>query len=111
TDDGNGLHVGGVLFDGTTIYVGTNQGLLRPTNNGVSFAAMNLGGIPATERIVSFAGAKENGVTRFWAVTLGDGDVYGGVQGWDYGNYQGVYTLTLGQANWTTATTGIPSNG
>jgi len=109
TSNDAGIHIGGVLFDGSNIYVGTNQGVLRSTNGGSSFAVMSLSGIPSDQQIVSFAGAKEGGVTRFWAVTLGSGDVYGGVQGWDYGNYQSVYTLTLGQANWHQTTTGIPS--
>lgn len=107
TADGGGMHVGGVFFDGPRVYIGTNQGLLRSQDNGVSFSVASLSGIPATSRIVSFAGAKENGVTRFWAVAMNEGDVYGGVQGWDHFGYQGVYTVTLGQGGWKKTTTGI----
>ena len=109
TADGAGIHVGGALFDGNNIYVGTNQGLLVSTNGGASFSVAAFSGIPSTQRIVSFAGAKENGVTRLWAVTAGAGDVYGGIQGWDHGGYAGVYRIDVGQTSWTPITSGIAS--
>ena len=63
------LHVAGVLFDGTNIYVGTNQGLLVSSNGGSTFSLSSVTGIPAGQAIVSFAGAKEGGAVRLFAVT------------------------------------------
>jgi photosystem II stability/assembly factor-like uncharacterized protein len=107
TADTAGLHIAGELFDGNNIYVGTNQGVLVSTNGGASFSVAAFSGIPSAQRIVSFAGAKENGVTRFWAVTAAAGDVFAGVQGFDGVSYGGIYRLDMGQTAWTSSTTGI----
>lgn len=107
TADANGLHIAGVLFDGNNIYVGTNQGVLVSTNGGTSFSVAAYTGMPTSERIVSFAGAKEGGTTRFWAVTMAAGDIYAGVQGWDHGGYVSIYRIDVGQTAWTASTSGI----
>ncbi|HJQ25145.1 MAG TPA: BACON domain-containing carbohydrate-binding protein [Blastocatellia bacterium] len=108
TASGNGCFVAGAFFDGANIYVGTNLGLLVSTNGGASFALANLSGIPAAQAIVSFAGAKQNATTRFFAVTLNSADVYPGLftEG-SYSSYAGIYALDWGQASWTLKTTGI----
>lgn len=106
---GAGLHLGGAFFDGNNIYVGTNVGLLTSSIGGTSFALAVVGGIPATEAIVSFSGAKQGATTRFFAVTLGSGDVYTGITGADFYGYQGVYVLDVGQASWTKSVSGIPA--
>ncbi|HEY6564360.1 MAG TPA: hypothetical protein VIY86_07665, partial [Pirellulaceae bacterium] len=101
------VHVSGVIFNGTTIYVGTKQGLRVSQDGGLSFLPASFGGIPAGEAIVSLAGAIENGITRLLAVTLAADDVYGGVTGAEHGNYQGIYRWTTGAAQWSRVTTGI----
>ena len=105
--DGGGCYIAGVYFDGDKIFVGTNAGLLISTTGGSTFALAAVSGIPSTQAMVSFAGAKQNGVTRFFCVTLGSGDVYPGVTGADHGSYQSVYTLDWGQSSWLSRTTGI----
>lgn len=110
TGDGAGLHIAGALFDGNNIYVGTNQGVLVSTNGGTSFSVAPYTGIPSSQRIASFAGAKEGSVTRLWAVTMGVDDVYAGIQGWDHGGYAGIYRIDAGQSAWTPITSGIPSD-
>lgn len=104
-----GLHIAGVFFDGTNIYVGTNKGLLVSSNGGSSFSIASIGGMAADEAMVSFAGAKEAGAVRLFAVTMNSGDVYAGVPGSDYYGYRGIYSLNVGDANWTLRTTGIAS--
>jgi len=108
TASGNGCFVAGAFFDGANIYVGTNLGLLVSTNGGASFALASVGGIPAGQALVSFAGAKQNTTTRFFAVTLNSADVYPGLftEG-SYASYAGIYALDWGQANWTLKTSGI----
>jgi hypothetical protein len=105
--NGGGCHIAGVLFDGDMIFVGTNAGLLVSTNDGTVFALAAVSGIPSTQAMVSLAGAKQNGTTRLFCVTLGSGDVYPGVTGAEHGNYQSVYTLEWGQSAWVSHTTGI----
>lgn len=107
TSSGSGCFVAGAFFDGTTIYAGTNQGLLVSTNGG-AFASAGVGGIPAAESMVSFAGAKQGATVRFFSVTLAAGDVFPGLftEG-SYFGYQKIYSLDVGQANWAARVTGI----
>src|SRR5262245_13782108 len=46
-----GLVLGGAFFDGQSIYVGTNAGLLVSTNSGASFSVSAVGGLPANQVI------------------------------------------------------------
>jgi photosystem II stability/assembly factor-like uncharacterized protein len=110
TASGNGCFVGGAFFDGSVIYAGTNLGLLVSTGAG-AFAAAVVGGIPATEAMVSFAGSKQGATLRFFCVTLDSSDVYPGLftEG-SYFSYHGVYALDVGQANWVSRITGVIAN-
>lgn len=105
----SGCYIAGVFFDGTNIYAGTNSGLLVSTNSGSTFSIASSGGIPSTEAMVSFAGAKQSGIVRLYCVTLGSGDVYPGVTGADFYSYQNVYSIDIGNANWVLRTGGINS--
>ena len=107
-NDGSGAFVAGAFFDGSNIYVATNRGLLVSTNGGSSFAIQSLGGM--TGVMFSFAGAKQGGTTRFFAVTLPFADVFPGVDIEDSNtDYQGIYSIDVGQSNWSAKTTGIPA--
>lgn len=105
---GSGNVVAGVFFDGTNIYVGTNDGVLVSTNGGVDFTTAALTGIPSTERIWSFAGAKTGGTVRFFCLTGNAADVYVGLVGSDYQDFmKGIYSVDYGTGNWTPKMTGI----
>jgi Viral BACON domain/Putative binding domain, N-terminal len=110
TASGNGCFVAGAFFDASTIYVGTNLGLLVSTGSG-AFVAAGVGGIAASQAIVSFAGSKQGSTLRFFCVTLDSADVYPGLytEG-SYFSYRGVYSIDVGQANWTSRITGIVAN-
>ena len=110
TTSGNGCFVAGAFFDGGKIYAGTNLGLLVSTNGG-TFLSAGVGGIPAADAMVSFAGSKQGSALRFFCVTLNSADVYPGLftEG-SYFSYHGVYSLDVGQANWTAKITGIIAN-
>lgn len=99
-NSGAGIVLGGAFWDGATVYLGTNDGVLRSTDGGQSFAVMPVGGLPAGQVIRSFAGGKAGGLARFVAVTAPAGDTYAGVQGYDNGGGTAVYTLDVGAANW-----------
>lgn len=105
----NGLLIGGAFFDGTKIYVGTQDGLLVSTNNGAKFSLTG-SGIGAGESMISFAGGKENNTSRFFCVTWVSGDVYPGIQGSGYSSFMKVYRLDGGTGNWAVATTGLGAN-
>ncbi|MBX7216893.1 MAG: hypothetical protein K1X90_07940 [Candidatus Kapabacteria bacterium] len=108
TPSDNGCHLAGAWFDGGSIYIGTNLGLLTSVNNGSSFAMAQTPGILNGEAIVTFVGCKQLGVTRFYCVTLGSGDVYPGVTGAEFSYFKGVYTRTITETNWTARTSAIP---
>jgi len=105
---GGGCYVAGVFFDSTTIYVGTNLGLLVSTDGGNTFNLRALPGIPAGQGLLSMAGARQGGVTRFVATTADTADLYAGLPGSDYWALcTGVYTFDVGGANWVLKTNGI----
>ncbi len=104
----SGNTVGGVFWDGTNIYIGTNDGVLVSTNSGASWSTAAITGIPSTDRIWSFAGAKSGGVTRFFCLTGNAADIYPGLVGSDYYDFmKGVYSVDYGSGNWVSKTTGI----
>jgi photosystem II stability/assembly factor-like uncharacterized protein len=105
---GSGNVVGGVFFDGANIYVGTNDGVLVSTTSGASWSVAGIAGLPSTERIWSFAGAKSGVTTRFFCITADVADIYVGVAGSDYyGFAQGVYSVDFGSGSWAPKMTGI----
>lgn len=109
-DNNSGVVVAGCLFDGNNIYVATSLGVFVSKNGGASFSKITVGGIPATEQIVSFAAAKSGTTTRFIAVTLAAGQIWGGITGDNYGSYKNVYTLDYGVGtSWAARGTGLPS--
>lgn len=106
-DTTNGVLICGAFFDGNTIYLGTNAGVLVSTNGGTSFSNAGTPGIPAGELMLSFAGAKVGSQLRFFCLTVQSS--YPGIDlGSDYyGNFRGIYSLENGAGNWTRKTTGI----
>ncbi len=106
----NDLLIAGAFWDGSRIYVGTRPGLVVSTNGGVSFAFAGTPGIPASEEMVSFAGAKENGTLRFFCVTFATGNVWPGIAGSEYWSYLKLYRLDGGTGSWTVATNGVAGN-
>jgi hypothetical protein len=107
-NNGAGLIMGGTFWDGNTIYIGTNDGLLVSTNAGTSFELMATTGIPSDQKIWSFAAAKNSGTTRFVCITASVNDVYNGVMPWDYYGFGGgVYSMDNANGIWVSKSTGI----
>ncbi len=77
--------------------------MVTSTDGGDHFKLANVGGLPANSSILSFTGAKQNGVTRLVCITANSGDVFNGLEDSEVGpgSFSGVWTLTPGQANWT----------
>jgi photosystem II stability/assembly factor-like uncharacterized protein len=50
-NSGSGNVVAGVFFDGSSIYIGTNDGVLVSTNSGATWSIATISGLPTNERI------------------------------------------------------------
>lgn len=108
SNDGSGITLGGVYFDGNKIYVGTNEGLFYSSNGGSSFSPMTTNGINDGEVIWNFSAAKVGNTTRFLCITADSGDVYNGVMPWDYYAFaRGVYTMDDANGSWVSKSDGI----
>lgn len=107
-NSGAGLIMGGVFWDGDKIYIGTNEGIIVSLDGGVSFNVMPNTGLAPSQILWSFAGAKENGTTRFVCIAGGTGDVYNGVMPYDYYDFaKGVYTMDNASGTWVNASNKI----
>ena len=110
---GQGCYVGGVVWNGSNVYVGVDSGLIVSSNGGASFSAATVSGLPAGSSILSFTGATQNGVTRLACITANSGDVFNGLETGSIpqGSYSGTWTLTPGQTSWTAATSVPAADG
>lgn len=107
-NNGAGLVIGGVFWDGNNIYIGTNEGLIVSTNGGASFSVKTTTGIPAGQVIWSFAGAKTGSATRFVCITADQSDVYNGIAPYEYyGFAKGVYVMNNADGAWVSKSAGI----
>lgn len=105
-----GMHVAGAFFNGSRIFVGTRYGLLVSTNDGRTFALSSVTGIPSTEGMISFAGARQGGSNRFMCVTWNRSSIYSGILGYELDSYRGVYRLDEGASSWVRITNGLGSH-
>jgi Secretion system C-terminal sorting domain len=105
---GAGIIMSGVFWDGNNIYIGTNDGLLVSTNGGTSFSVMNTTGIAAGQVIWSFAAAKSGSNLKFVCITANAGDVYNGLQPFEFYNFpKGVYAMDNANGTWVSKAAGI----
>ncbi|MBC7425273.1 MAG: T9SS type A sorting domain-containing protein [Bacteroidia bacterium] len=108
SNNGAGIILSGVFWEGSNIYVATNEGLFYSTNSGTSFSLMATTGIAAGEVIWSFAAANNGGASRFVCITSSLANTYNGINPWEYsGHAKGVYTMNNASGTWTTASSGI----
>ncbi|MEI6088854.1 MAG: T9SS type A sorting domain-containing protein [bacterium] len=107
-NNGAGLVIGGVFWEGNNIYIGTNEGLITSSNSGATFSVQTTSGIPADQLLWGFAGAKSGSTTRFVCITANTGDVYNVVPPWEYYNFaKGVYTMDNANGTWVSNSSGI----
>jgi hypothetical protein len=110
-DSTNGVRVAGVAWDGATIHVGINTGVLVSNNGATTFTATSYAGWPSNSGCAGFCGARGTGpgaVLRLFAVTAAASDLYPGITGADHDVTTGVRVLDVGPgAAWQLRTSGI----
>lgn len=105
---GAGIILGGVVFDGNNIYIGTNEGIYYSQNGGATFSSLTTTGIPAGQVIWNFSGARAANTLRFFCITSNASGTYNGVMPWDYYNFaKGVYSMDNASGTWVTKAGGI----
>ena len=105
---GAGLIIGGVFWDGSNIYIGTNDGLITSSNSGVTFAFQANTGLSPGQVIWSFAGAKNVAAIRFVCITASINDTYNGLMPWEYYNFaKGIYIMDNDDGTWISRSSGI----
>lgn len=106
-NNGSGNHIAGVFFDGDSIYIGTNDGLILSTNGGSSFSTLSTTGMGSGEYMLSFAGARKGSTLKL--VCLTSSSVWAGFQyGSDYsGALKSIYTMDNLNGTWVSKISGI----
>ncbi|MBC7862173.1 MAG: T9SS type A sorting domain-containing protein [Bacteroidia bacterium] len=108
-----GGHLAGVYFENKdTIYVCAHDSLIYTFNGGASWASASAGtnGIPSTEHIVTFKGAKQGGKWVFYAVTIQAnalGKIYMTFSE-DYPFFKGIYKLSQSSNQWNSIGGNLP---
>ncbi|HMW37789.1 MAG: hypothetical protein K1X68_03945 [Saprospiraceae bacterium] len=107
-NNGVGIILSGVFFDGNVIFIATNEGLFRSQDGGLSFAPFPTSGIPAGQVIWDFSAAKESGSVRFVCITGKTTDIYNGLMPYEYSNVaSGVYIMNNLDTKWISKSSGI----
>lgn len=110
------VHVAGIFFDNSAIYICTNKGIFGVDLNGLSILnftahATSSGVFSATENMVSFSGAKQGGVIRFIGVSNNKPTFNPRTYGEDVPYFQGLYKMDyLSGTLWTDITSGFQSS-
>jgi hypothetical protein len=105
---GAGIILGGVVYDGNDIYIGTNEGIYHSSDSGTTFNKLPDAGIPAQQVIWNFTGARTGNDLRFFCITANLGDTYNGLMPYDYYNLaKGVYSMDNASGSWIPKMNGI----
>lgn len=108
TTEGGGLHIAGAFWDGSNIYIGTSIGLLQSSTGGTTFASSTATGLPVGNIIYGFSDAKAGSVTRLFALTAVNDDIWSGIHPNDYwAHANGIYSLDVGAMAWLSKSAGI----
>ena len=104
-----GGHIAGVFFDNRdTIYICSHDSLIYSFNSGISWNSLSAGtnGIPSSEHIISFKGAKQGNRWVFYCVTIQANvlpNIYNSSSR-DCNQFKGIYRLSQGQTQWVSKT-------
>ncbi len=107
-NNGAGLIMAGVFWEGKNIYIATNEGLMVSENGGDTFFLLPTTGLPSDQVIWSFVGAKSENTIRFVCISSDKNDTYNGLMPWEYYNFaKGVYTMDNVDGKWVSKSAAI----
>jgi len=112
TSNGNGIHVGGVLWDSNNIYIGTNLGFLVSDDNGGSFSAEDYtDDLPGDHGILTLTGVVDISGTVLFCVARPASDIWAGISPVEYYSEEAdVYRMLYEDGNgWVIKNNGIPA--
>lgn len=107
-----GGHIAGVFFENRdTVYICSHDSLIYTFNSGISWNSLSAGtnGIPSSEHIISFKGAKQGGKWVFYCVTIQANilpNIYNSTSR-DCNQFKGIYRLSQGQTQWVSKTSNL----
>lgn len=106
------MWLGGVVWDGQNIYVGTDKGLLVSKNGGTSFSIEPHAGLPSGNGIYHLSGAKAGGITRLFCIPAHSDDLYAWYNPLELkGNLKGAFRMNYAtNATWTNTRGNIPTD-
>lgn len=95
----DGTYIAGVVWDGNSIYIGTNYGVIFSNDNGATFNDMTLSGLPTAHGFSSFGGVVSQNGPVLSGIIYPTVDIYPGVQASEYRYYVDVYKLEVNLDN------------
>ncbi len=103
-----GIVIGGVFFEGSNIYVATNEGVFRSTDKGSTFSLWHTSGIPTGEVIYRFSAAKSAEKYRFLCITAPRDLVNNDIGPYIFADFtKGIYVMEDTSASWLPRSAGI----
>ncbi len=107
-NNGVGIILAGAWFEGSNIYVASNEGMFSSSNGGTSFAPMVTTGMTPGQVIWHFSAGKNGGLLKFVCIASTGSSTYNGIMPWDYwGHAKGVYTMDNANGTWVSKSSGI----
>ncbi|MCX6180328.1 MAG: T9SS type A sorting domain-containing protein [Bacteroidetes bacterium] len=106
----NGVHLAGAFFDGLNIYIASNKKIFISSDGGKTFPTVvvnSSANISASEGVVSFTGAKQGSITKFFCTTISSSVLNCKTYGFDVQSFVGLYTIENPFSSWTNITANL----
>jgi len=109
-DNGSDFMIAGVFWNGSSIFVGTNIGMIVSTDGGANFNIDPSIGLHSDEGFISFTGASDGTTIRLMGTTANVADLYPGVNALDISVYSHTLVMDYGSGEWFIAETGFDTD-
>lgn len=111
TDNSNaGVHLAGAFFDGLNIYIASDKKLFISADGGTNFPTTivnSSANISSNEGVVSFTGARQGGITKFYCTTITAANLTCKTYGFDVQYFVGLYEMRNPFSSWKNITSSL----